>query len=159
MFLYIKFKQKESSMKSKMKIQNRNIIMNRLLKAWIVGLSLSFILVPSVMARHGMHSGEAIQILNKVSEILIANGYCENTRDCIMKEYGFTDADDNGIGASFYKINDIKTINQIISLYTSAYFRYKQNIDIEVTFDRYSHAEDRWYKKSYIQLKYKGVEK
>lgn len=133
--------------------------MKRLLKAWILGLGLSLVLVPSAMARHGAYSGEAIQILNKVMGILIANGYCKNTYDCQTKEYGFTDANDNQIGASFYKINDAKTINQIIALYSSAYFEHKQEMDIEVTFDRFSHKENRWYKKSYIKLNLKGIEK
>lgn len=69
--------------------------MKRLLKAWILGLGLSLVLVPSAMARHGAYSGEAIKILNKVMGILIANGYCKNTYDCQTKEYGFTDANDN----------------------------------------------------------------
>lgn len=133
--------------------------MKSFIKIWLIGWVLAFVWVPSAMARHGVYSGEAIQILNKVTEILIANGYCKNTYDCQTKEYGFTSGSDDGIYASFYKINDAKTIDQIIALYTSAYFEHKQKVAIEVTFDRFSHKEDRWYKKSYIELKFTGVEK
>lgn len=129
--------------------------MKQLLKAWIVGLVLSFIWVPSVMARHGVYSGEAIQIINQAKEILLINGY----GNCGKNDACFTDADDSSIGASFYRVNDANTINQLMALYTSVYFQHKQQVDIEVTFDRISHKEDRWYKKPYITLKLKGVEK
>lgn len=133
--------------------------MKQLLKAWIFGFGLLLIWVPSAIARHGAHSEEANQILQKAEAILISNDYCKNTRDCHINDFMFTDADDISIGASFYKINDQKTINQIIALYSSAYFEHNRKIDIAVTFSHFSHSDDSWYKNADIKLSMKGIKK
>lgn len=113
------------------------------------------ILAQSLIARHGYYSGEASAILDKATNILINNGYCENINDCRTKEYGFTSGNEKGVYAHFFQINRPETINQIISLYTSTYFKHNQRIDIELKFNEHSHKENRWYKTSFIKLEFK----
>lgn len=157
--------------------------MNQLLKAWIVGLGLLFVFVPSVMAiQPGKYNIDSIKIMDEVDNVLIANGYCQYTSDtrgqrekevllkinkgylprtttCNEKQIAFSTGSGDGIYADFFQINNLKVINEILDVYTSEYFKHDQKIDVTVNFSRHSFKENRWYKKSYIQLNLKGVEK
>lgn len=157
--------------------------MKRLLKAWIVGLGLSLIWVPSVMAvQPGKYNIESIKIMDKVHDVLISNGYCQyitdirsqqskelllkinkgylpRTSTCTEKHIAFTTGSGEGIYADFFEINNSKVVSQILGIYTSEYFNLNQKVDIDVNFNRHSFQENRWYKKSYIKLNLKGIEK
>lgn len=150
-------------------------------KTLIVGLLI--ILVPSAIAvQPGKYNVESIRIMDKVCDVLIANGYCHyvidtrskrekeillkidkgylpRTSTCIEKHIAFSTGSGEGIYADFFQISKQEVINQILKIYTTEYFKHNQEISIFVNFNRHSFAENRWYKKSYIQLKLKGIEK
>lgn len=157
--------------------------MKQLLKAWIIGLVLLFVWVPSAMAgESGKYNVDSIKIMDQIYDVLITNGYCQyiadtrsqrdkelllkidkgylpHTTTCTEKQIAFSNGTEESIYADFFHIDNPKVINRILEIYTSEYFKHNQEISIFVNFNRHSFAENRWYKKSYIKLNLNGVEK
>lgn len=137
--------------------------MKRLLKAWIVGLSLLFIWTPSVMAtKPGIYNDYAHSLGKKVDSVLIRAGYCLNSNDCNKKEYLLYVGSSEGITVELYQISDAKILKEVIDIYRLAYKDNNQKINIDLVAYRESHKElmgfKKLYKKPYIQLKLQGVE-
>lgn len=109
--------------------------MKRVLKAWIFGLGLSLVWVPSVMAGTHGYPELAEQLAQDSIKVLIKHGVCKNpNNDCVHQERIKRGGTPDHAILFVFKVHELKqsTIEDLLSLSYRSYMKTNSRVTVEV---------------------------